>query len=918
MREGRLLGTVLAAVVLLAGCPSSPRFGSLRFGPRSFELDVDVTVVELRSGLVIALLPDPRTNLVSVDVRYKVGAAEDPEGRGGMAHLVEHLTFELRPSAGAPPLEAVLADAALVYNAYTSHDQTHFWSVGLADRLDDLLELEARRMDPRCEQLDEAVFLRERDVVLEEHAQRGALTRGADGQARAIWGADHPYAREIGAREIADVTREEACRFLDDHYAPNRAILVVAGNFDADALAPRLTERFGGIARRSEGTRTAIAPPVLDGGYSEHTIASTHPRIVVSFAAPPSWSAEVAHEVAADYLPGVLRRVRGKKGWFVPVQVSSSGGAGGGLFEVTVIVKGEEHVDEAIALVYKAADTLAHRWELQGFEANRAKRRTRILDRLDGFWTRGHWIADRLQYAPGEELFASTIARIDRHEVRDVRDWAAKNLVRTRSHVAVLKPAEDTPPPPRTRIASSETDHDLAPDSLPVDPAEADRGLSVPTVGAPAIVEDYQLDNGLRVVLAPVAGARMVDARLVFPIGNDARETADRKLAWEAARSLHDDLTPDFVRYDLERLDWIFGLGTLLDADVDGSWTRFRARGMSLFADWHLWRLFWRIDAGIYPPDPKKRRKESRVPDGDGELRDLLERMKASHDGVVHIALWGSAFNQMDDLLDFEPSPRAQLVDFRERFYTPRGATLIVAGGFDATEVQREIEELFGTWRDREPAATPARAAVNPPDAPRWVAIQDPDARQVRITVAVGGLPRGDAAARAVLREMMRDRLDQVRDGQGASYGIHSGYLRRGDVAALLIDGHVDPLRAGKSLATIVDAVAELRDDTANQAADFVRARRRALARALARAGSPGDVANELEAAITDARPLDALDRHAAEIAALTRTDLGAIAARDLATGTTVIVVSGPESTARTLLEGAGVAPGDITDHEVR
>src|SRR5687768_4673665 len=105
---------LLATVLLVTGCPSSPRFGDLRFGPRHFDLDLPAEVIELKSGMVIALVPDDRTNLVSIDVRYKVGAAEDPDGRAGMAHLVEHLSFQ--------PIKAELAEAALVYNAYTNHD----------------------------------------------------------------------------------------------------------------------------------------------------------------------------------------------------------------------------------------------------------------------------------------------------------------------------------------------------------------------------------------------------------------------------------------------------------------------------------------------------------------------------------------------------------------------------------------------------------------------------------------------------------------------------------------------------------------------------------------------------------------------------------------------------------------------------
>lgn len=897
---------LLATVLLVTGCPSSPRFGDLRFGPRKFALDVPATVIELDSGMVIALVPDDRTNLVSVDVRYRVGAAEDPAGRAGMAHLVEHLSFE--------PLEAELAEAALVSNAFTSPDHTHYWSIGLADRLDDLLELEARRMDPRCDQLTEAVFLRERDVVIEEIAQRGRREDRAAEHARAVWGADHPYGREITGGEIAGATRDEVCRFVDDHYAPNRALLVVTGRFDAEALAPRITRRFEAIDRRSQGTRAAIAAPALGGARSEHITSGKRTVVIVSFAAPPWWDDEVVAEVAAERLADEIDSRGWRKRRFRTTGVSRGGGAGAGTIEIRLQVRHAKDIDRAIESVYEAAAAMQWRGGFRGLEADRSRRRTRALGVIDGFWGRGAWIADRLQYAPGDELFATTLASIDGYDSTDVADWASANFVSARSHVAIFRPAKDAPPPPAIEpIATSEREHDLAPQRIPVDPAEAERPLPVPAA-PPGAMEEYQLDNGLRVVLAPLDGARMVDARLIFPIGDSAGDAGDRQRAGYAAYALRDDLSPDeYVKYDRERLDWVFGLGTLIDTDVDERATTFSARGISLFADWHVWRLFWRIDAGIYPPD-----RTPTKPDAEdlAELRAELERLHGSHDMVVTSALFGDGASWFEDLLSGPLPRRAELRRFREDHYVPRGATLVVAGGFDPKTMRGVIEQLFGSWRDRARGATPAPATTPAIDAPRWVAITDRDAIQLRITVAVGGLARDDdRAARAVLGEMLHDRLLQVREGQGASYGIASWYQRRGNSAALRIEGRIDPHRGPRAMATVLAAVATLRDGAASLPADFVRARRRALAHALARAGTASDVAGALEVMVVEGLPLDGLDRHAEAIAELTPAAIGAVAARDLAAGTMVVVVSGPGTTARELLEGAGVAAGDITDH---
>ena len=82
------------------------------------------------NGLTVLLVPDRNTNLVKVDVRYPVGAMEDPEGKPGLAHLIEHVTFSTRHHGPeGPTLAQLLSRSALRYNAYTTHEETHYTSL---------------------------------------------------------------------------------------------------------------------------------------------------------------------------------------------------------------------------------------------------------------------------------------------------------------------------------------------------------------------------------------------------------------------------------------------------------------------------------------------------------------------------------------------------------------------------------------------------------------------------------------------------------------------------------------------------------------------------------------------------------------------------------------------------------------------
>ena len=84
----------------------------------------------LDNGLRFVIMPDSTTQLVQVDVRYEVGAKEDPIGKAGIAHLVEHLIFQQRPPAAdgteTPPLFQQISDKTIIFNAYTNWDTTHY------------------------------------------------------------------------------------------------------------------------------------------------------------------------------------------------------------------------------------------------------------------------------------------------------------------------------------------------------------------------------------------------------------------------------------------------------------------------------------------------------------------------------------------------------------------------------------------------------------------------------------------------------------------------------------------------------------------------------------------------------------------------------------------------------------------------
>src|SRR5262249_4937022 len=133
----------------------------------------------LGNGLRAVIVPDATTQMVEVDVRYDVGSREDPPGKAGLAHLVEHLMFQQRPDGPtAPPLMHFIDQMTTFFNAFTNWDTTHYMQLSRADQVDSMLKVEAERMFYGCQTISEEEFEREREVVRNEIRWRSGDAKG--------------------------------------------------------------------------------------------------------------------------------------------------------------------------------------------------------------------------------------------------------------------------------------------------------------------------------------------------------------------------------------------------------------------------------------------------------------------------------------------------------------------------------------------------------------------------------------------------------------------------------------------------------------------------------------------------------------------------------------------------------------------
>ncbi|WP_437344290.1 M16 family metallopeptidase [Mesorhizobium marinum] len=356
----RVLRGVVLALVLAAG----PAFADAGKKPAGEEISHFL----LGNGMEVVVIPDHRAPIVTHMVWYKVGSADEPPGKSGIAHFFEHLMFKGTEKHKAGEFGAKIAEIGGSENAFTSDDFTAYFQTVSPDALGTMMDYEADRM--RNLILTDAVIGPERDVVLEERRSRIETSPDAllAEEIDATLYQNHPYRIPVigWMHEMEKLNRADAVAFYDRYYAPNNAILVVAGDVDANTVRTLAEATYGKVARGPD------LPPRLRPQEPEQNTARTvtlsDPRVTTpsfskSWLAPSYNTAEPGEGEALDLLSEILGggvRSRIYQALVVKAGIASTAGAyydGTKLDTGSFVVYGAPRGDAKLEEVQAAIDT---------------------------------------------------------------------------------------------------------------------------------------------------------------------------------------------------------------------------------------------------------------------------------------------------------------------------------------------------------------------------------------------------------------------------------------------------------------------------------------------------------------------------------------------------------------------------------
>lgn len=248
-------GVALGALALTAAVPAQARI----YDPETFTLS---------NGMQVVVVNNPRAPVVSHMVWYKVGSADEQPGKSGIAHYLEHLMFKGTSKLKPGEFSRTIASNGGRDNAFTSYDYTAYFENIARDRLELVMGMEADRMTGL--KLTDEITLPERAVIQEERRQRTENDPGSRlyEQLNSLLFVHHPYGTPIigWMHEVEKLTTQDALDFYKHHYAPNNAILVVAGDITAKDLKPLAEKTYGKLKPVKDiPARVRVTEPPTEG-----------------------------------------------------------------------------------------------------------------------------------------------------------------------------------------------------------------------------------------------------------------------------------------------------------------------------------------------------------------------------------------------------------------------------------------------------------------------------------------------------------------------------------------------------------------------------------------------------------------------------------------------------------------------------
>jgi zinc protease len=680
-------------------------------------VDIPYKKFVLSNGLTLIVHEDRKAPIVAVNVWYHVGSKNERPGRTGFAHLFEHLMFNGTENYDKDFFGPLEQAGATDMNGTTNEDRTNYFENVPTNAFDLALWMESDRMGHLTGAISQPKLDEQRGVVQNEKRQGENAPYGKvwDFLTPKLYPANHPYSwTVIGSMEDLDAAKlEDVKDWFRDYYGAANAVIVVAGDIQADSARQKVEHFFGDIPS---------GPPVArqEAWIAKRTGSQ---RGVIQDRVPQArvykvWNMPEWGTAEADYLnlvSDVLAKGKSSrlfKRLVYDDQIATDVAAYvdlreiGGLFVIEATARPgvplssvENAVDQEVGRLLKAGPTPE---ELRRVKTQYRAEFIRGIERIGGFGGKSDVLAQGEVFAGRPDFYKVRLARVEQATAprltTSARQWLGDGVYTL-----------EVQPYPDFKTGST----------------TADRS-KLPSTGKPVETKFPQLEratlsNGLKVVLARRQSIPQVRFDLLVDAGFAADQSGIPGTA-SLALAMMDEGT--LQRNALEISDQLAQLGANLStgSKLDVSSVSLEALKENLDASLAIY-----ADVILNPSFPQPdlaRLKKQRLAQIQQEKADPVGLALRVFPGLLYGPrhAYSNPWTGSGTEESTARIRREDLIRFHQAWFKPNHSTLVVVGATTMAEIRPRLDRLFASWK---PGDVPTKSIATVPQPEPAVYIMD-------------------------------------------------------------------------------------------------------------------------------------------------------------------------------------------------
>ena len=705
------------------------------------QIDIPYEKFVLSNGLTVVVHEDRKAPIVAVNVWYHVGSKNEKPGKTGFAHLYEHLMFGGSENAKGSYIKAMEQIGATDLNGTTNYDRTNFFEDVPTNALDRALFMESDRMGHFINAFDKSTLDLQRGVVQNEKRQGDNQPYGSAFELipGSTYPAKHPYSWPvIGSMEdLNAASLEDVKDWFRSYYSPSNAVIVLAGDIDAQTAREKVTKYFGDIPAGPPVERPEAWPAKMTGVHRQQMQDRVpQARVFKIWNVPGFGTADLDYlDLLSDILTKgkvsrLYRRLVYNDQLATSVYAFVDTNEIGSQFYIDATArpgqdlgKLEREIDEEVARLLSTGPTET---ELKRVQTQYAANFMRGMQRIGGFGGKSDLLAQAEVYTGDPSyLFKTSFNRHEQATPAELKATANEWLADGEFVLEVL------PFPDHKTIASG------------VDRSKLPEVSGMPELKLPKL-QRATLPNGMKIILAERHEAPMVNFWLLEDAGYAADSTATPGTA-----SMTSEMLPFGTKTHsaLEIDERVETLGAQLQsyANIDLSTVHLSALksnldgSIALFADVIMNPAFPQADFTRL----QRRHLASIQQEKASPFQMGLRVLPPLLFGPGHA--YGQPYTGTGTEASVSGMKPADLARFHETWYKPNNATLVVVGDTTLAEIQLAIAHAFANWAQGK---TPVKniAAVTLPHQPQIYLIDRPGSEQSVILTGLIAPPKASSS----------------------------------------------------------------------------------------------------------------------------------------------------------------------------